>query len=151
MASMNKKSKMLVLALVFLTWTGATFWLGWQSPTLIGEPFGPQEPEVEVAKFYPLDKFVISIQGDEYSHYLLLELAIKTRSKDAEFTLSQADSVIKNSLMKMFSTKHFNELNDTKRFDPLQKEAKSILSAVLAQNDFNIELEEVLFTRMIIQ
>ncbi|GIU14686.1 MULTISPECIES: flagellar basal body-associated protein FliL [unclassified Shewanella] len=151
MALINNKGKLFALTLAFLAWTGAAFWVGWQSPTLIGQPFGPQEPEVEVAKFYPLDKFVISIPGEEYSHYLLLELAIKSRSKDAQYTLTQADSVIKNSLMKMFSTKHFDELNDTKRFEPLQKEAKSILSAVLAQNDFSIELDEVLFTRMIIQ
>ncbi|MGS0682071.1 flagellar basal body-associated FliL family protein [Shewanella sp. 125m-7] len=151
MASINKKVKVLALALAFMTWTGAAFWVGWQSPTLIGDPFSPQEPEVVMAKFYPLDKFVISIPGEEYSHYLLLELAIKTRSKDAQYTLTQADPVIKNSLMKMFSNKNFDELKDTQQFEPLQKEALSLLSAVLVQNDFNIALDEVLFTRMIIQ
>ncbi|WP_108945080.1 flagellar basal body-associated FliL family protein [Shewanella halifaxensis] len=148
---MNNKGKLFGLALAFVAWTGAAFWVGWQSPTLIGGFFGPKEPVVEAAKFYPLDKFVLSIPGEEYSHYLLLELAIKTRSKDAQFTLTQADSVIKNSLMKMFSNKHFDELNDTKQFEPLQKEALNILSVVLAQNDFDIELDDVLFTRMIIQ
>ncbi|MGM8892124.1 flagellar basal body-associated FliL family protein, partial [Psychrobacter sp. 1Y1] len=123
----------------------------WQSPTLIGGPFVEKEPEVKSAQFYPLDKFVISIPGDEYPHYLLLEMAFKSRSNNVASIIEQADPVIKNSLMKMFSNKHFNELNSAKQFEPLQQEAHNVLSAVLEENNFAIELDDVLFTRMVIQ
>ncbi|ABZ78805.1 flagellar basal body-associated protein FliL [Shewanella halifaxensis HAW-EB4] len=151
MSSTKSNSKRIIMALLFLSWTAASFWVGWQSPRLIGGPFVVKDAEVKSAKFYPLDKFVISVPGDEFPHYLLLEMAFKSRSQNAASTLEQADPVIKNSLMKMFSNKHFNELNNAQQFDSLQKEAHSLLSAVLAENDFDIELDDVLFTRMVIQ
>ncbi|GIU22989.1 flagellar basal body-associated protein FliL [Shewanella sp. MBTL60-007] len=151
MSSTKSNSKRIITALLIISWTAAIFWVGWQSPSLIGGPFEAKEAEVKSAQFYPLDKFVISIPGDEYPHYLLLELAFKSRSKNVESTIKQADPVIKNSLMKMFSHKHFNELNNAQQFESLQKEAHGILSTVLAENDFAIELDDVLFTRMVIQ
>ncbi|WP_299809731.1 flagellar basal body-associated protein FliL [uncultured Shewanella sp.] len=151
MSSTKKSSKRITMTLLVISWTAAIFWIGWQSPQLIGGPFITEEPEIKSAKFYPLEKFVISIPGDEYPHYLLLEMAFKSRSQNAETTIKQADPVIKNSLMKMFSHKHFNELNNAQQFESLQKEAHSLLSTVLAENDFAIELDDVLFTRMVIQ
>ncbi|MFT5787966.1 MAG: flagellar FliL protein [Shewanella sp.] len=137
--------------ILIAAWTAGIFWVGWQSPTLIGGPFLAQEPEIKLAQFYPLDKFIISIPGDEYPHYLLLEMAFKSRSNNVVNTIKKANPVIKNSLMKMFSKKHFNELNNAQQFEPLQKEAHVLLSMVLAENDFDIEIDDVLFTRMVIQ
>ncbi|GIU37835.1 flagellar basal body-associated FliL family protein [Shewanella schlegeliana] len=151
MSSTKSNSKRIITALLVVSWTAGIFWVGWQSPKLIGGPFEAKEAEVKSAQFYPLDKFVISIPGDEYPHYLLLELALKSRSQNVESTIKQADPVIKNSLMKMFSHKHFNELNNAQQFESLQKEAHGLLSTVLAENDFAIELDDVLFTRMVIQ
>ncbi|MFT5788563.1 flagellar basal body protein FliL [Shewanella sp. Choline-02u-19] len=149
---LTKNARKRISFFLFITvWTAAIFWVGWQSPTLIGGPFLTQEPEIKLAKFYPLDKFVISIPGDEYPHYLLLEMAFKSRSNNAANTIKKADPVIKNSLMKMFSKKHFNELNNAQQLESLQKEAHILLSLVLAENDFAIELDDVLFTRMVIQ
>ncbi len=151
MAFSNTSGKKITILLLIIIWSGAVFWAGWQSPTIIGGPFSAQKEEVVSAKFYPLDKFVISVPGDEYPHYLLLEMAFKSRSENVENTIKQADPVIRNSLMKMFSKKHFNELNDSQQFESLQKEAHQLLTAVLAENEFSIELDDVLFTRMVIQ
>lgn len=151
MAFSNSNTKKITILLFITIWSGAVFWAGWQSPTIIGGPFSAAEDEVISAKFYPLDKFVISVPGDDYPHYLLLEMAFKSRSKNVETTIKQADPVIRNSLMKMFSKKHFNELNDAQQFETLQKEAHLLLTNVLAENEFSIELDDVLFTRMVIQ
>ncbi|MCL1096252.1 flagellar basal body-associated FliL family protein [Shewanella kaireitica] len=151
MAFSNSNTKKITILLFITIWSGAVFWAGWQSPNIIGGPFSAVEDEVISAKFYPLDKFVISVPGDDYPHYLLLEMAFKSRSKNVETTIKQADPVIRNSLMKMFSKKHFNELNDAQQFESLQKEAHLLLTNVLAENEFSIELDDVLFTRMVIQ
>lgn len=151
MALTKKSGKRFSIFCLLMGWTAATFWLGTQSPQLIGGDLFVSEKEVKTAQFYPLEKFVISIPGDEYPHYLLLEMAFKSRSANVAHTIQQADPVIRNSLMKMFSKKHFNELNNSEQFESLQKEAHGLLSVVLANNDFAIELDEVLFTRMVIQ
>ncbi len=147
-SSVSKKFSWLVFT---LTWSAGVFIIGWQSPQLIGGPFVVKEQQPETAKFYPLDKFVISVPGDKYPHYLLLEMALKSRSVNVNATLTEADPLVRNSLMKMFSRKHFNELNNSDQLESLQKEALVLLSGVLAENDYPIELEEVLFTRMVIQ
>jgi len=93
---LTKNARKRISFFLFITvWTAAIFWVGWQSPTLIGGPFLTQEPDIKLAKFYPLDKFVISIPGDEYPHYLLLEMAFKSRSNNAANTIKKADPVIK--------------------------------------------------------
>lgn len=65
-------SKKILWSLFILLWSGGLFWAGWQSPTLIGGPFVSQQEQPDVARFYPLDRFVISVPGDKNPHYLLL-------------------------------------------------------------------------------
>ncbi|WP_076413071.1 flagellar basal body-associated protein FliL [Shewanella sp. UCD-KL12] len=147
----SSMSKKITILLFLILWTASIFWVGWQSPSIIGGPFIPKETQDNSAKFYPLDRFVISVPGDKFPHYLLLELALKSSSPDVTKTLSEADPLVRNSLMKMFSRKHFNQLNDSNQLEGLQLEALTLLSDVLKENNYEIELDEVLFTRMVIQ
>lgn len=143
--------KKIICVFVILAWSAGVFWAGWKSPTLIGGLFVAEEKKPEIAKFYPLDKFIISVSGDTYPHYLLLEMALKSRTPNVKDLLKEADPLVRNSLMKMFSQKDYNQLNDSQQIEPLQKEALVLLSGVLSENDISIELEDVLFTRMVIQ
>ncbi|AQS35312.1 flagellar basal body-associated protein [Shewanella psychrophila] len=144
-------SKKLSFSLLIILWSTTIFWVGWQSPSIIGGPFVTQDEEANKAKFYPLDRFVISVPGDNLPHYLLLEMALKSRSTNVSRILKEADPLVRNSLMKMFSRKHFNQLNDSKQLENLQREALVLLSNVLTENKYEIEIDEVLFTRMVIQ
>ncbi|NRD72020.1 flagellar basal body-associated FliL family protein [Shewanella sp. VB17] len=146
----NSGKQFLSVAFILL-WSGVIFMAGWQAPQLIGGPFTATEQPPNTAKYYPLDKFVISVPGDEYSHYLLLEMALKSSSSNVKVTLDEADPLLRNSLMKMFSRKHFNDLNNSEQLESLQKEALVLLSGVLADNKYPIEIDEILFTRMVIQ
>ncbi|WP_153912489.1 flagellar basal body-associated FliL family protein [Shewanella sp. TC10] len=152
MAIGNKKvGKLSVLSLVFLTWSAGMFYVGWKSPEIIGEPFGAFEPAPKVAKFYPLEKFIFSVPGKDTSHYLLLEMALKTRSENADQTIREADPLIKNALMVMFAEKDYEQLQANNHLKLLQKEAQVLLATVLNENNFAIELDDVLFTRMVVQ
>jgi len=141
----------IILTLFVISWSAIVFWVGLQSPETIAKVFSSAEDEVITAEFYPLDKFVISVPGDDYPHYLLLEMAFKSSSEGVEKTIKKADPLIRNSLMKMFAKKHFNELNNSQQLESLQQEAHLLLTAVLANNQYNIQIDEVLFTRMVIQ
>ncbi|ABE56909.1 flagellar basal body-associated protein FliL [Shewanella denitrificans OS217] len=149
----SAKSKFFkVLGFLFLisAWTGGVLWADWQSPKWV-EEFLAEEPVVPVAKFYPLDKFIISIPGDKYPHYLLLELALKSNNPKLKSVLDEADPLIRNSLMKMFSRKSFEQLNSTEQLDSLQNEALMHIVKVLVEHKFPSDIDEVLFTRMVIQ
>lgn len=143
--------KSLAIICVFLGWTAGALWLGWQGPELTETYLKPKEEAVEVAKYYPLEKFIMSIPGDKYPHYMLLEMTVKSRNPLLESVLLEADPVIRNSLMKMFSRKTFQELNNLDQLESLQSEALVMIVKVLSENDFQSDIDEVLFTRMVIQ
>ncbi|MDO6679643.1 MULTISPECIES: flagellar basal body-associated protein FliL [unclassified Shewanella] len=147
----SKIIKISIFATLFCGWSAGMFWVGWKSPELIGSPFSEYEPAPKVASYYPLEKFVFSISGKETNHYLLLEMALKSTSEDAKETLTSADPLIKNTLMKMFSQKDFEQLSASNQLDILQTEAQVLLATVLNENNFTIELDDVLFTKMVIQ
>lgn len=94
---------------------------------------------------------IISVPGDEYPHYLLLELALKSRSDNAAQEIKAADPLIRNTMMRMFSSKSFNVLNQPQNLETLQLEARESLIKVLTKDQFTLDIEEVLFTRMVIQ
>lgn len=147
-SSVNKK---FTLSLFILAWTGIIFWVGWQAPHIIGGPFNQPKIEVKKERYYPLDRFVISVPGDQYPHYLLLEMALKSSSNNVKHKLSEADPVIRNALMRMFASKTFDQINDPTQLEPLQQEAKTLLSGLFVEHQYKIDLEDLLFTRIVIQ
>ena len=132
-------------------WSGAAFYLGWQSPELFGNRFEREKQAAPSLRFYPLKRIVISVPGKDYSHYVLLEMAIKSSTDNAVPVLEEADVLIKNTLMKLFSRKSIDYLNDPQQVEPLQLEVKSALLNVLSENHYKLNIEQVLFTRMVVQ
>lgn len=146
----SKGVKVFLFLLLTCGWTGGALWVGWQSPQWLEALLTPDVP-VEVTKFYPLEKFIISIPGEKYPHYLLLELALKSSNPELQAVLNEADPLIRNSLMKMFSRKKFEDLNNNDQLDSLQSEALVHIVKVLIEHKFPSDIDEVLFTRMVIQ
>ncbi len=149
---MSKAAKVIVTVIFIAIWSAAVFYAGWQAPHLFGDLF-KQETEVtpSVAKYYPLKRLVVTVPGEDYSHYLLLEMAIKSESEEVKTTLEEADSLVKNTLMKLFARKNYQELNNPDRVDALQTEVRLALSKVLIDNHYDLNVDQVLFTRMVIQ
>ncbi len=148
---MNKATKILIPVVFIAIWSAATFYVGWQSPSLFGEQFNRHSKATPTAKFYPLKRVVVTVPGEDYPHYLLLEMAMKSQSEDVKRTLEEADALVRNTLMKLFAKKQFEELNNPEQVDALQLEVQLALSKVLLENDYDLELDQVLFTRMVIQ
>ncbi|WP_299010282.1 flagellar basal body-associated protein FliL [uncultured Shewanella sp.] len=147
-SSVNRK---FTLSFFILAWTGIIFWVGWQAPHIFGGPFNQPKVEIKKERYYPLDRFVISVPGDQYPHYLLLEMALKSSSNNVKHKLTEADPVIRNALMRMFSSKSFEQINDPTQLEPLQQEAKTLLSNLFVEHQYKIDLEDLLFTRIVIQ
>ncbi|MGX7653262.1 flagellar basal body-associated FliL family protein [Shewanella putrefaciens] len=151
------KSRVIKITLAFfvlISWTAGALWIGINGADWKLTELFTSEPEVEpvpVAKFYPLEKFVISIPGDKYPHYMLLEMSLKSYNPDMKTVLVEADPLIRNAMMKMFSRKTFEQLNHLDQLDGLQAEALILMVKVLSDNKLPSDIDEVLFTRMVIQ
>ena len=146
--------KIIVAVLVLISSTVGAFWVGSNSADWTLTKLFTSEPEVEpvpVPKYYPLEKFVISIPGDKYPHYMLLEMSLKSRNPAMQTVLVDSDALLRNAMMKMFSRKTFTELNSLDQLDSLQSEALILMIKVLSDNQLASDIDEVLFTRMVIQ
>ncbi|SUI91873.1 flagellar basal body-associated FliL family protein [Shewanella morhuae] len=146
--------KIIVAVLVLISSTAGAFWVGNNSADWKLTEMFTSEPEVEpvpVAKYYPLEKFVISIPGDKYPHYMLLEMSLKSHNPNMQTVLVESDALLRNTMMKMFSRKTFTELNSLDQLDSLQAEALILMIKVLSDNQLPSDIDEVLFTRMVIQ
>lgn len=103
------------------------------------------------AHFMNLDKFVISVDGEERTHYLMLELALKTNSLQAHDELIEFKPLARNVLLKMFSQSTYEDLRKMNEIDSLQQQVMGQLRQVLAINGYNHQIDEVLFTKLVLQ
>ncbi|MGF1703053.1 flagellar basal body-associated FliL family protein [Photobacterium makurazakiensis] len=103
------------------------------------------------AHFMNLDKFVITIDGEERTHYLMLELALKTNSSKAHDQLIEFKPLARNVLLKMFSQSTFEELRQMNEIERLQLDVLAQLRKVLMLNGYSYQIEEVLFTKLVLQ
>ncbi|PSU32314.1 flagellar basal body-associated FliL family protein [Photobacterium lutimaris] len=103
------------------------------------------------AHFMNLDKFVITIDGEERTHYLMLELALKTNSAKAHDQLIEFKPLARNVLLKMFSQSTFEELRQMNEIDRLQTEVLGQLRQAMAVNGYAYQIEDALFTKLVLQ
>ncbi|MGR5166944.1 flagellar basal body-associated FliL family protein [Vibrio astriarenae] len=101
--------------------------------------------------FMPLDKFVISLNGEERMHYLLLELDLKTLSNHAHEDLLAYRPVVNNVLLKMFSQMSYEEMREMDDIEALQLQVKSQLTNTLQKNGYPHAISDVLFTKLVLQ
>ncbi|MBY5991965.1 flagellar basal body-associated protein FliL [Ferrimonas balearica] len=128
----------------------ASYWAGTQT----AQWWQPEDAPSYVqgaAHFHKLDRFVISVPGEQYQHYVQLELAIKSPSDSFGEVLSDAEPLVRNALMHLFSKKQFEELSQLKDLNGLQDEVKTLLRETLTKNSYPSEIDEVLFTRLVVQ
>ncbi|TKB47808.1 flagellar basal body-associated FliL family protein [Ferrimonas sediminicola] len=152
--AMSTGIKRLLQVCVLLVWSGAMVIVGVvgignaEEVTL---PFGLGKPVAEPDRFYPLDKLVISLPGERYPRYLLLEMALQSPSEEIESKLLASDPLLKNTMIKLMGNKSLDELNSTENMEKLQEEARGALQNVLRSHGFEIQLDAVLFTRLVVQ
>ncbi|MDR9826348.1 flagellar basal body-associated protein FliL [Vibrio sp.] len=116
-----------------------------------GESFFPSaQPESQV-HFMSLDKFIISLNGEERMHYLLLELDLKTMNTQAHEELISFRPVVNNVLLKMFSQMSYEEMRELSDIEALQHQVKSQLTNTLQKNGYQHAINDVLFTKLVLQ
>ncbi|ADN76501.1 flagellar basal body-associated protein FliL [Ferrimonas balearica DSM 9799] len=151
MHSQGSNRKQLTRSLVILAAVaGGSYWAGTQTAQWWQQD-DQRTAMTPAAHFHKLDRFVISIPGEQYQHYVQLELAIKSESAEFSDVLTQAEPLVRNGLMHLFSKKHYEELSQLQDLNGLQNEVKVLLADTLQRNGYPNQIDEVLFTRLVVQ
>jgi len=113
----------------------------------------PAAPEVSKKPlFKPLEKFVISIDGDSSRHYLMLEMTLVTHSASQIDNYDELMPVIRNSLVQYFSQRNEAQLTEElHHVEHLQTELQERLISTLQNYGFKAALDEVLITKYVVQ
>ncbi|NNN58498.1 flagellar basal body-associated FliL family protein [Vibrio sp. 1-2 (7-a)] len=110
-----------------------------------------EEPTSKGPSFHPLDKVVLTVKGKKQTHFVMLELAIETRRPERIKDIDEYMPMIQNSLLKLFSDKTFDELQQAGAIDILQNEVKQTLLLAFAKTDIVREIDDVLLTKYVVQ
>ncbi len=102
--------------------------------------------------FKPLEKFVISVDGDNTRRYLMLELTLVTHNQEQFASYDDYMPVIRNSLVQYFSPLNETQVSEElHHVDKLELDLQTRLSSTLQNYGFKPSLDEVLITKYVVQ
>ena len=110
-----------------------------------------EQPTSKGPSFHPLDKVVLTVKGKKQTHFVMLELAIETRRPERIKEIDEYMPMVQNSLLKLFSDKTFDQLQQAGVIDILQDEVKQTLLLAFAKTDIVREIDDVLLTKYVVQ
>ncbi|MDG2663952.1 flagellar basal body-associated FliL family protein, partial [Vibrio parahaemolyticus] len=110
-----------------------------------------EQPTSKGPSFHPLDKVVLTVKGKKQTHFVMLELAIETRRPERIKEIDEYMPMVQNSLLKLFSDKTFDQLQQAGAIDILQDEVKQTLLLAFAKTDIVREIDDVLLTKYVVQ
>ncbi|EOX4942180.1 flagellar basal body-associated protein FliL [Vibrio alginolyticus] len=110
-----------------------------------------EQPTSKGPSFHPLDKVVLTVKGKKQTHFVMLELAIETRRPERIKEIDEYMPMVQNSLLKLFSDKTFDQLQQAGAIDILQDEVKQALLLAFAKTDIVREIDDVLLTKYVVQ
>ncbi|MDK9734723.1 flagellar basal body-associated FliL family protein [Vibrio sp. B511a] len=110
-----------------------------------------EQPTSKGPSFHPLDKVVLTVKGKKQTHFVMLELAIETRRPERIKEIDEYMPMVQNSLLKLFSDKTFDQLQQAGAIDILQDEVKQTLLFAFAKTDIVREIDDVLLTKYVVQ
>ncbi|MDF3125151.1 flagellar basal body-associated FliL family protein [Rheinheimera sp. 1928-s] len=143
---MNKMVVLLGVLLVGALGTAGFFWFqAEQSKTAV------QQVSVKPL-FFPMEKFVMSVNSDPNSRYLVLELTLVTHKPDTVAALKEATPLLRNAMVEHFAkSSHLEVKLAMQQIEEVQKLLLGRFNQTLADNKFDDQLDNVLITNIFIQ
>ncbi|MCF3095883.1 LafF [Aeromonas australiensis] len=116
---------------------------------------GLEEPKPELSSqplFKQMDRFVISLEGEGQSHYLVLELALVTHNPEQIDRLSEQAPLVRNAMVQYFSHRTNEDVQkELKDITALQTSLLGKLVTTLQSYGYKPYLDEVLITKVLVQ
>ncbi|WP_165312890.1 flagellar basal body-associated FliL family protein [Vibrio ziniensis] len=107
--------------------------------------------QVQMPSFRSLEKVVLSIKGAKQNHFLMLEIAVETRYPEAIENINDYMPVVHNSMIKLFSDKTYEDIQQEGVIDQLQQEVKQSVLAAFDKTDILKNIDDVLLTKFVVQ
>ncbi|HEX5791865.1 MAG TPA: flagellar basal body-associated FliL family protein [Rheinheimera sp.] len=122
---------------------GAYYWLSQQQSAAVA---------ANKPLFYPLERFVISVDHAQHSRYLVLELTLTSHNAEVLAALPDAAPLLRNALVEHFSNvSHADVKSGFKDIPQIQTLLLDKFNQTLRQNSFSYQIEQVLVTNVFIQ
>ena len=101
-------------------------------------------------QFFPVEKVIVNLRGDQRERYFVLDLALQADLKVPPAQLQQLDPIVRNSVVAKLSAMDFETLRSMPIGD-LQLQLEEALSADLKAKQLHQPFDHVLGSKMIVQ
>ncbi|KLN66203.1 MULTISPECIES: flagellar basal body-associated FliL family protein [Vibrio] len=114
--------------------------------------FLTKEPvPVRTPSFHELEKIVLSVKGKRQTHFVMLEVAIETRRPEKIQNIDDYMPIVRNSLLKLFSDKTYDDLRQDGAVNLLQNQVKQTVLLAFEDTELVREIDDVLLTKYVVQ
>lgn len=113
--------------------------------TPIAEPGKPEE-----YKFFPIEKVIVSLQGEGREHYFVLDLVLQAEKDTDNKKLQQIDPMVRNSVVAHLSSMAFSELR-AMPITELQTRLEQIVQADFSNRQVVQPFAHVLVSKLVVQ
>ncbi len=100
--------------------------------------------------FFPIEKVIVSLQGDGREHYFVLDLALQADVETKAEKLEQIDPMVRNSVVAYLSTMTFTQLRAMPIVE-LQAALEKVLLDDFASKKLAVPFAHVLVSKLIVQ
>ncbi|MGL5495572.1 MAG: flagellar basal body-associated FliL family protein [Aeromonas sobria] len=121
--------------------------------TALAEPQAPVVESKPVLLLTPLSKSTLTVPRDDKSrpYYVLLELTITSYDPESPAKVQMLDPILRNVLVDMFARKNFDQLKKLDGLGELQQEVADAFGEAIQKNGFTLDINSVLFTKLVLQ
>jgi flagellar protein FliL len=106
--------------------------------------------EAEEYTFFPIEKVIVSLQGEGREHYFVLDLVLQAEQDTDNKKLKQIDPVVRNSVVAHLSTMSFNTLR-AMPIAELQTSLEKVVQADFASRQIVQPFAHVLVSKLVVQ
>ncbi|KLV06599.1 hypothetical protein ABT56_08190 [Photobacterium aquae] len=153
----NNKLVLAAVAVLVLALAGGGGWFWWQqsqaNTVALKQAQAAEGAAVRVKKpiFQPMTKFVVSVQGDQHLHYLMLEIALMGYDQAQMDLLTDYTPLIRNTVISAVSQKAYEDLTAQNAIPALEAQLLTDIRNVMQSMAGSSGLDKVLITKMVIQ
>lgn len=101
-------------------------------------------------QFFPVEKIIVNLRGEQRERYFVLDLALQADVKVPPARLQQLDPIVRNSVVANLSAMGFETLRSMP-ISELQAQLEAALDADLEAKQLRKPFEHVLVSKMIVQ
>lgn len=102
--------------------------------------------------FHPMSKFVMSVNGDPMSRYLVLELTLVTHKQPTLDILTEVTPILRNALVEHFAKQSHLEVKlAMQNIAEAQANLLEKFNQALIENKYTQQIDKVLITNIFIQ